>query len=99
MENKQLVEDAIQGDKWSLGRLITIFEDNRQSSLIQRKEIIQQLSSSSQHKQKLRQARFIGFTGAPGVGKSSLIGSLAQYILKADDNIRLSVLAIDPSSR
>lgn len=38
----------------------------------------------------------IGFTGPPGVGKSSLVGRLAQI---RNPGIRMGVLAIDPSSQ
>jgi LAO/AO transport system kinase len=38
----------------------------------------------------------IGITGAPGAGKSTLIGCLAQ--LRGADGRRLGVLAVDPSS-
>jgi len=40
-------------------------------------------------------ARRIGFTGAPGAGKSSLVGRLAQL---RSVGIRLGILAIDPTS-
>lgn len=40
----------------------------------------------------------IGVTGPPGGGKSTLINTLAQERLKDSTNMRLAVLAIDPSS-
>lgn len=40
--------------------------------------------------------RLIGFTGPPGVGKSSLIGALAQR--RFDQGVNLAVLCIDPTS-
>jgi len=42
------------------------------------------------------QARRIGVTGAPGAGKSTLVGNLAMRRLKVSP--RLGVLAVDPSS-
>ena len=42
-------------------------------------------------------AHVIGITGSPGVGKSSLIDKLIQYIRK--NNKSVGVIAVDPSSR
>ena len=42
------------------------------------------------------QARIIGITGAPGVGKSSFIGKLGQRLRERKQ--RVAVVAIDPSS-
>ena len=41
-------------------------------------------------------ARLIGITGAPGAGKSTLVGRLAKYRLARAAN--LAIIAIDPSS-
>lgn len=43
-----------------------------------------------------RMARRIGFTGPPGVGKSTLVGSLVER--RAARGARVAVLAIDPAS-
>lgn len=37
-------------------------------------------------------------TGAPGAGKSSLIGRAAQRLIESDHQVSLAVLAVDPSS-
>ena len=42
-------------------------------------------------------ARIVGFTGPPGVGKSTLIGALVAHALRKDDR-QVAVLSIDPSS-
>ncbi len=42
------------------------------------------------------QARIIGVTGAPGVGKSSFIGKLGQRLRQREQHV--AVVAIDPSS-
>ena len=42
-------------------------------------------------------AHVIGITGSPGVGKSSLIDKLIQFIRK--NNKSVGVIAVDPSSR
>jgi len=43
-----------------------------------------------------RHARVVGITGAPGAGKSTLIGRLAAHRLKCSDP--LAIIAIDPTS-
>ncbi len=43
-----------------------------------------------------KRARRIGFTGPPGVGKSSLIGALARR--RVEQGVNLAVLCIDPTS-
>ncbi len=40
----------------------------------------------------------VGVTGAPGVGKSSLLACLVEALLAGDARVRVAVLAIDPSS-
>lgn len=42
-------------------------------------------------------AYFVGVTGAPGTGKSSLVNELVQYIRNHTD-WRIAILAVDPSS-
>lgn len=47
---------------------------------------------------KKRSSFRIGFTGPPGVGKSTFIEAFGTYLLK-DKHRKLAVLAIDPSSQ
>jgi LAO/AO transport system kinase len=42
-------------------------------------------------------AYYLGVTGAPGTGKSSLVNELVQY-LRTHTNWRIAILAVDPSS-
>ena len=42
-------------------------------------------------------AHVIGITGSPGVGKSSLIDKLIQFLRKKSKSV--GVIAVDPSSR
>ena len=48
------------------------------------------------HESEVREARVIGITGAPGAGKSTLIGKLA--LRRLDTAQSLAILAIDPTS-
>jgi LAO/AO transport system kinase len=45
---------------------------------------------------KTGRAAIVGFTGPPGVGKSTLIGRLVEHVRAADRDV--AVLSIDPSS-
>ncbi|MCR9144466.1 MAG: protein kinase [bacterium] len=104
---QELVEKALTGDKWSIGRLISVFEDRRPAAADQRGEILRLLAEHPDS----RRGRFIGMTGTPGAGKSTLIGELANRLIQkgsagAEDskaagpgeNFSVAVLAIDPSS-
>ncbi len=90
--NKEIVKKALHSkDKWSIGRLISLFENKQKNLLEERKEVIKYFE-----KQSNRRATIIGFTGTPGCGKSSLISVLSNQMIA--DNHSIAVLAIDPSS-
>jgi LAO/AO transport system kinase len=72
-------------DRWALSRALTQLANAGPAVLGQR--------ASLGH--ALRTARRIGITGAPGAGKSTLVGHLA---LSRAPRGRLGVLAVDPSS-
>ncbi len=92
---ENLIEKAWnQNDKWAIGRLISIFENQRQESIQLRSIVLKALSQKKEN----RKAQFIGFTGAPGVGKSSLVASLTKYILQHQKQKYIAVVAVDPSS-
>ncbi len=73
--------------KIELSNLLERVETNFDS-----KEIIKKLDKL--HSQS--KAHVIGITGAPGVGKSSLINKLVKYIRKKKKSV--GIIAIDPSS-
>ena len=64
-----LVEGVINSDRRSLAKAITIIDNNEPES----HELIKEIFSMT------RGAKTVGFTGAPGAGKSSLIGKLISY--------------------
>jgi LAO/AO transport system kinase len=82
----RLVEGVLSGDRRLLARTITQVEDETPfaGSL---------LSALYPHTGK---AVFIGITGAPGTGKSSLVNALALHIRK--QNKTVGIVAVDPSS-
>ncbi len=89
----EMVKKAIEGHKLSIARLISIFEDSRVDAPARRRDVLAALE-----KYDTKRAKFIGITGTPGAGKSSLIGELALRIVAQDPHARVAVLAVDPSS-
>jgi LAO/AO transport system kinase len=81
-----LAERLAGGDKRALARAITLIENDDPAGW----ELVRELFP------RTGRARIVGFTGPPGVGKSTLIGALTTEMRKADRDV--AVLSIDPSS-
>ena len=81
-----LVDRALAGDQRALSRLATRIENDPDHSA----EIIERIYPATGN------AHVIGITGAPGVGKSSLLAGLASEISRR--GARIAVIAVDPSS-
>ena len=83
------LDRALSGDTRALGRLLSAVEDVEDGAPRVR-ELIRDLLP------RTGQARVIGLTGAPGVGKSTLTAALVGAFRAAGR--RVAVLAIDPTS-
>src|SRR6195952_816101 len=81
-----LAERLLAGDKRALARGISLVEDDDPEGWALVREIYP----------KTGNAAVVGFTGPPGAGKSTLIGSLGKLRRAADREV--AVLSIDPSS-
>jgi LAO/AO transport system kinase len=81
-----LVEPLLAGDKRALARAISLVEDDDPEGWALVREIYP----------KTGKAAVIGFTGPPGVGKSTLIGRLVANARRHERDV--AVLSIDPSS-
>ncbi len=81
-----LAERLLAGDKRALARAITLIESDDPAGW----ELVREVYP------RTGKARIIGFTGPPGVGKSTLIGALTGELRKAEREV--AVLSIDPSS-
>ena len=81
-----LAERLIAGDKRALARAITLIESDDPAGW----ELVREVYP------RTGKARIVGFTGPPGVGKSTLIGALTAELRKAERQV--AVLSIDPSS-
>jgi LAO/AO transport system kinase len=90
----EVVDKARRLDKWSLGQLISLFEDRRAGAALRRRAVLDELSAGP-----TRHAFIVGVTGTPGAGKSTLIGELATRLVADDAAVAVAVLAVDPSSQ
>ena len=81
-----LAERLLSGDKRALARGITLVENSDPAGWALVREIYPRTGK----------ARMIGFTGPPGVGKSTLLGALTKHARSRDREV--GVLSIDPSS-
>src|SRR5437764_6161347 len=81
-----LIEPLLEGDKRALARAISLVEDDDPEGW----ELVRRIYP------KTGKASIIGFTGPPGVGKSTLIGALVKNARAHERDV--AVLSIDPSS-
>src|SRR4051794_36438491 len=79
-------EGLIAGDKRALARAIPLIESDDPAGWDLVREVYPRTGK----------ARIVGFTGPPGVGKSTLIGALTAELRKTERQV--AVLSIDPSS-
>jgi LAO/AO transport system kinase len=81
-----LTEPLLRGDKRALARAISLVENDDPEGWALVREVYP----------KTGQAAVVGFTGPPGVGKSTLIGRLIEHARAREREV--AVLSIDPSS-
>jgi LAO/AO transport system kinase len=81
-----LVDRALSGDQRALSRLATRLENDPNSV----EPIVGEIYS------KTGRAHVLGITGAPGVGKSSMLAGLSREISRQGK--RIAIIAVDPSS-
>jgi LAO/AO transport system kinase len=81
-----LAQRLLAGDRRALARGISLVEDDRAEGWQLVREVYPHTG----------RAAVFGFTGPPGVGKSTLIGALTRVRREADRTV--GVLSIDPSS-
>jgi LAO/AO transport system kinase len=84
------VEGVLAGSRAWLARAITLVESRRPDHRAAAQRLLIELTP------RAGQARRIGITGIPGVGKSTFIDALG--ILLTGEGHRVAVLAVDPSS-
>ncbi len=85
-ESETLAQRLLAGDRRALARAISLVEDDRPEGW----ELVREVYPHT------GDAAVVGFTGPPGVGKSTLIGALTRVRREAGRTV--GVLSIDPSS-
>ena len=84
--NENLAERLLEGDRRALARAISLVENDDPEGWALVREIYP----------KTGRAAVVGFTGPPGVGKSTLMSALTK--LERERERSVAVLSIDPSS-
>ena len=91
LSTPQIIDGIRRGDRYILGRAITLVESKKADHQEAAREIIEACLPFSG--KSLR----IGITGTPGVGKSTFIEALGLHLNQ--QNKKIAVLAIDPTSQ
>jgi LAO/AO transport system kinase len=86
MSEPTLAQRLLEGDRRALARAITLVENDRPEGW----ELVSEVYPHT------GRAQVVGFTGPPGVGKSTLIGALTA--VRRREGRSVGVLSIDPSS-
>jgi LAO/AO transport system kinase len=82
-----LVKDLLGGNRLALARLLTQVENDTPDGRAALNELFSHTG----------RAHLVGVTGAPGVGKSSLVNQLALHIRKKTKKT-IAIIAVDPTS-
>jgi len=85
-KDERLVERLLEGDRRALARTISLVEDHDPRGW----ELVREIYPHT------GKARMVGLTGAPGAGKSTLVGAITKT--ERERGSTVGVLSIDPSS-
>jgi GTPase len=84
--DRPLAQRLLDGDRRALARAISLVENDDPAGW----ELVREIYPRTGH------AAVVGFTGPPGVGKSTLMGALTKHERELERTV--AVLSIDPSS-
>ena len=90
MDQSDLADRVIAGDRRALARAITLIESGRADHREAALALIERLSKAE------RRTLRIGLSGTPGVGKSTFIEAFGLMLV--EEGLSVAVLAVDPSS-
>ena len=88
----ELVKEIIKGNRTALAQGITMIESNTAADQNYARALLNELMPYTGNSFR------IGVTGVPGVGKSTFLEAYGNELLKSDEDARVAVLAVDPSS-
>ena len=88
------IDAALRGEKRAIARLVSLFEDRRVDRASERRRVIEALDAHPE----VRAAAIVGITGTPGAGKSTLTSEIVRHTRRLEPELRVAVVAIDPSS-
>ena len=88
----ELAERIESSDLVGLSKGITLIESTLETDRLKAEELLNLLLL------KTGKSMRIGITGVPGVGKSTFIEALGEYLIE-EKGKKVAVLAIDPSSQ
>ena len=89
-EIKDLADRVVGGERRAMAKAITLVESSRPDQQTDAELLLECLLPQT------GRAVRVGLSGAPGVGKSSLIESFGLHLI--DQGLKVAVLAVDPSS-
>ena len=92
MDLSVIAKGVIAADKAQLSRALNLIEDKRPAMERKVAELLLLLSRHAQDRKSHR----VGLTGPPGVGKSTLVATLARALREGGRTV--GVVAVDPSS-
>ncbi len=90
---EELVAGVRAGQRASVARAITLVESSRADHRAAARRLLELLMAAPDNRAA---AVRVGISGVPGVGKSTLIESLGQHLIRQGHHV--GVLAVDPSS-
>lgn len=91
LDRQEYIDGIKQGNTIVLSRAITLLESTRADHQALAREVLEELLPLTGRSKR------IGVTGVPGVGKSTFIEAIGENLV--ENNKKLAVLAIDPSSQ
>ena len=91
LSQQQYIDGIKDGNTIVLSRAITLLESTRSDHQALAREVLEELLPLTGRSKRL------GVTGVPGVGKSTFIEAIGQLLI--EDDKKLAVLAVDPSSQ
>jgi LAO/AO transport system kinase len=90
--SRELVKEIIKGNRTALAQGITMIESNTAADQKHAQALLNELMPYTGNSFR------IGVTGVPGVGKSTFLEAYGNTLLKSDEDAKVAVLAVDPSS-